>query len=413
MIGPAARAALPELKALLTDASLRAPAAAALALIDPAQADRAVAALEPDLQPDLKDSEQKHLAAALQALIYMGPAGQQAIPQLLALWRLKFPPVALLVAQVLKGIGADAVPPLNALLRDSDPGMRELAVNVLGMLGPKAEAAVPGLSELLQSSQPRPIRTLAAMALGEMGDKARTAVPALMEQTGDWEAEPRREAVRALGKIGAAAQQSRLVLRECLIDANDEVRGLAALALSQVDPRGADNVAALAAVRNDPSVQVRFAAIQALHKVRPDMARQLTPPLRDLARSPLPSVHLPAVEGLAEMDEPAARDYVAALESDLTLEDPGSRARAAKLLLRLEPGRPRPAVLALARLLRSPTALVRRQTVQLLADMGSKARPAVPWIVPLLYDDDKEVREAAARALPHLDRQAAVDAGVL
>jgi HEAT repeat protein len=412
MIGPSARAAVPELTALLSDAALRAPAAAALALIDPSLAEKAAAALKPDLKPDPKDAEQKNLAAALQAMAYVGPAGHDALPELLALWRLRYPPLNVLVNQAIKGIGSEAAPALNALLRDADPGQREMAANALGILGANGEAAIPGLAELLQTSQPRTIRTLAAMALGEMGEKAAPAVAGLMEQANDWETDPRREAVRTLGKIGPQARQARLVLRDCLIDPSSEVRGLAALALGQVDPKGADNAPALEPLRGDPAVQVRFAALQALQKITPGRAGDMAPQLRDLARSAEPSIHLPALEGLAEVDEKAAREHTDTLERDLTLEDVSLRVRAAKLLLRLQPGRPRKAILALARLLASPVGVVRRQTLHLLADQGSKARPAVPWIVRLLYDQEKEIREAAARALPHLDRQAAIDAGV-
>jgi HEAT repeat protein len=413
LIGPPARAAIPELKALLSDPALRAPAAAALALIDPEQAPKAVAALQPDLWPSAKFAKQEAMAAALQAMVYVGPAGKEAAPELIALWRLRYPPLTAMVNQAFKSIGPQAVPPLNALLRDEDPALREAAATVLGALGAPADAAVPGLSDLLKTSQPRSVRMVAAMALGEMGEKAAPAVPALIEQTNDWENDPRREAVRALGKIGPKAAEARLALSECLLDANAEIRGLAALALGQVAPREKELAAALEPLRNDPRVQVRFAALQALHRIAPGQKKETVSQLRDLARSPESSIHLPAVEGLADADETAARAFTSTLQHDLTLDDPNLRLRAARVLLRLDPSRTRPTVLALARLLRHPQPVVRREALRVLAGIGSRAVPALPWIVRSLSDENRDIRAAAARALPTIDREAAIGAGVL
>lgn len=48
---------------------------------------------------------------------------------------------------------ADAVEPLTAALKDTDPLVKSLAAYALGQIGPKAASAVPALKELMQAGE--------------------------------------------------------------------------------------------------------------------------------------------------------------------------------------------------------------------------------------------------------------------
>jgi hypothetical protein len=57
--------------------------------------------------------------------------------------------------------------------------------------------------------------------------------------------------------------------------------------------------------------------------------------------------------------------------------------------------------------LRSPDPLVKKQAAEVLARMGSDAKPAVNDLIPLLDDPDPEIRKVAARTLGRIGPDAA------
>jgi HEAT repeat protein len=83
-------------------------------------------------------------------------------------------------ADALGRIGSAAVPELVQALENSDPAVREKAVNVLGRMGPEAAAAVPSLVQLLHDPD-LSVRKATARTLGQIGPAAKDAVPALMQ----------------------------------------------------------------------------------------------------------------------------------------------------------------------------------------------------------------------------------------
>lgn len=101
-------------------------------------------------------------------------------------------------------VGEPAVPGLVEMLRSSDPRLRKLAATTLWGLGAKGKDAVPALAELLADPDPE-LRLAAAMALDNMGPAAVDAVPALIKALKDPEGEVRQWSAKALGHIGPAA----------------------------------------------------------------------------------------------------------------------------------------------------------------------------------------------------------------
>ena len=104
-------------------------------------------------------------------------------------------------------VGAPAVPGILELLASSDPRQRSLALSTLWGMGSKAEAAVPTLAATLVDPDPE-MRNGAAMALANMGATAAPAVPALIAALGDADRRVRQTAVKALGNIGPAAKDA-------------------------------------------------------------------------------------------------------------------------------------------------------------------------------------------------------------
>jgi HEAT repeat protein len=112
--------------------------------------------------------------------------------------------------------GEEALPELLARLKDEEPLIRELTIQAIGLLGPKARQAVPLLVDIvLHDPTDRwgyPFSKMAAEALGAMGPEAAEAVPALIQMLQD--DRPTAPSgfpnsfFAALGEIGPAARSA-------------------------------------------------------------------------------------------------------------------------------------------------------------------------------------------------------------
>ena len=211
-IGPDAKAAVPQLARYLDDKSVytRAAAARALGGIGPASKDAV-----PALTKMLGDEEKKGRVWAAFALARIGGDPKARVADLIDLWEVDDPDepfgsVRYDVAQALELLGPDARPARGILLeavmdKKTSAGTRLHAARALGGLRDDAELIVPKMVELLG----RPAKGLdrvydcqaAAEALGLLGPKARAAVPALRKVLDDDENEAVDAARRALEKI--------------------------------------------------------------------------------------------------------------------------------------------------------------------------------------------------------------------
>lgn len=84
------------------------------------------------------------------------------------------------------------------------PAVHQDVIAILGQIGPRAEAAVPRLGELLRAGNPDPLREAAALALGRIGPAASSEVEQLIELVSSNRATLAVQAIRALGDIGCA-----------------------------------------------------------------------------------------------------------------------------------------------------------------------------------------------------------------
>src|SRR5262249_44044456 len=109
----------------------------------------------------------------------IGPRAKDAVPELFAtLNSTNASEIHYPVEEALKKIGPGAVPALGAALKDEKFRGRAAAVRALVHIGPKAKQAVPALAAALQDKESL-VRYHAAEALGNIGAAAREAVPPL------------------------------------------------------------------------------------------------------------------------------------------------------------------------------------------------------------------------------------------
>ena len=154
-MGPGARAAAPDVKALgekANDPSTKVWAAATLAALgaDAEANSKVVLAALKDKAPTAKSAR----SAAVEAAEYLGPKAKPGVPDLVEVLQDKAQagPVREKAARSLGKLAAkEAIRPLTDMLRDPDKGVRRAAAEGLGLLGPDAVVAAPKLRDLLKS----------------------------------------------------------------------------------------------------------------------------------------------------------------------------------------------------------------------------------------------------------------------
>lgn len=155
--------------------------------------------------------------------------------------------LALLAAALIQGGASDVgVDELIERLRASNPGVRGMAAEELGQMGPAAKAAVKPLAAAVSSDEDLNVRYWAARALGAMGREAKDAVPALMgalrttfpdrglQGPDRYYADARSACAEALGRIGGEAKMALPALREALSDKEPSVREAARQAIERI-----------------------------------------------------------------------------------------------------------------------------------------------------------------------------------
>ena len=283
--------------------------------------------------------------------------------------------------QALKEIGAPAVTPLIAALKDEKSY----------------------------------VRAAAAWALGEIKDPR--AVEPLIAALRDGDGFMRGTAIPALGEIGAPAVEP---LIAALQDKNKEVRWTAAQVLGRIgDARAVEPlIAALKEECND----VRWNAARALGQIGDARAVQ---PLTAALKDEWPLVRQTAAEALGQIGDPRAVEPLTAVLQD---EESQVRQAAAEALDRLgwEPGPAETAgwywmakrdwdkcvawgalgVELLIAALKDRNSEVRRDAIQALGEIGA---PAVTPLIAALKDKREYVRQAAAEALGRIGDARAVE----
>ncbi len=253
-----------------------------------------------------------------------------------------------------------AVPALREALGDDKTG--EAAAHVLGLIGPRADDAVPDLIALLQRKQsPTGPRSEAAFALGHIGEPAGDIVKALSAALRDEKMEVRQQAAEALGWIGPPARPAVPALIATLKDDESKVARKACQALSFLGD--SESAPALLTAFQDNRAEVAAEAGRALWRLGPK-AEQVVPSLLSMAQ--------------------------------------GSIAKSAHPRALLASFGPR-IVGVLEKALRDEKAERREAAAEVLGRIGPPARAAVPSLVAALKDKSSAVALTAAMALAQID----------
>src|ERR1051325_3545377 len=158
-----------------------------------------------------------------QAVNALAAMGLRAVPALIDATGDDNPEVRRGASTALHKIGPATIPFLIKALRHDTPTVRESAARGLYGFAPKAQQAIPALTDALQDSDAF-VRQWVATALQNLahhfGPIVKGAVPGLADLLKDDDFMVREWAAHALGSIGAAAELAVPALQEAL---NDEV----------------------------------------------------------------------------------------------------------------------------------------------------------------------------------------------
>lgn len=195
-----------------------------------------------------KDDDQRvQRFVALGEFLRAAAVGAAAIEPLMALLRNPEFPQRRLVVEALSGIADERVAaPLLGVLKDSDPHVRVAAIEALANV--KSSASVEPLLALLRDNDPV-VRAAAANTLGKVADAG------------------------SIDRLATALKDSHWSVRKCAVDAMARLK----------DPRA---VPPLTTLLHDPDNDVREAVVEALARIRDKSAvEKLVPALADAQSS--------------------------------------------------------------------------------------------------------------------------------
>jgi beta-lactamase regulating signal transducer with metallopeptidase domain/HEAT repeat protein len=178
----------------------------------------------------------------------------------------------------------------NAVVRDKEACVREMAAWALGDGDDNSSVATAALSSALRSDINDNVRRTAAWSLGRIG--GHEAVPALAAALSDRSSEVRQRAAWALGNVEPKEAPKELV--NMLRDKDPHVRELAAWALFRIeDPAAAPAIESALKAETDKEVQI--ADIRALAA----LGEKSVDAIKGLIESPDPRIRTMAVRALA------------------------------------------------------------------------------------------------------------------
>jgi HEAT repeat protein len=236
-------------------------------------------------------------AAALKALLQMGTNGTAAIPVVASTLEGSDHYLSSLAGRTLAAQGPEALPSLMAALDNPDFGVRSYACTALGALGTNAAPAVPKLANILtnevgaisrivgftlaQIGKPAIPALLpivlhtnetaarwAAYALGLIGPDAKAAVPGMLEALPDRRRPEWREAALiAMGRMGLPDSEAAELVAASITDPDPVIRAAAAQALAERPKHVRERVSKFVDLLSDPEAKVREQAALALSRV--------------------------------------------------------------------------------------------------------------------------------------------------
>jgi HEAT repeat protein len=425
-IGSPARPATDALVALLKDPDVEVRGAA-IETLDAIVARSAV----PQLLPLLESDDPKFQMAVMQALIHLDVPAKDIVQVLVASLKSEDAFQRLIAAKSAGEFGPEAAPTVPGLIEILDLPNAELAmygVRSLGRIGPAAKEAAPALRKTLQSDAFSSFRLEVAEALWRVS--ADPAAPAALKQLLDqkvhtgtahllWKMEHCQEAINALRShlasdapvkqlpalevlitIGPAAKETLPDLLPLLKSDDETLRFRAAECVGRFGKDGRSAEKELRALLDDAEPVVKSSAALSVWQVGGDIAS-----LRKLLSSDDAVVRAYAADQFTSMDSTPA-EIVPALKAGLGDADTAARLKMAEALWIQTKD---PAALAVVlECLADPSATVRCNAARALGmNFPAKQAGVVDGLVKALRDSDDLVSIDAAEALGRLGPDAA------
>jgi len=427
-IGPDSKESIAKLTVFLEDknAFLRIPAASALVRIDP-ENDSQKYKLITILADALGDPNEDLRSDAVYALATIGKPASAALTNRF----LHSDPIKCLhVCDVLALIGPDAdaaVPTLIKIVNRKQNQVCSHGLRALGAIGTRPEIVVPELKKFL-SHQSASVRANATLALGKFGEAASSASIAIARNLSDSDDSVRLASIRTLGMIGAKAKDSIPSLINVLSDDTGTVTLAAAESLGRIGKPAVEPVskllnhpklATLAAsilgeIGSDAKVAVpelvktlmttngnlKREVILALASIGPS-AKASKSALIGITKSETGKNRSAAVYALSMIGE--VREIVPFLEKSINdRDDELLRITSTWALLRFDPENKSYIAQTLPNLkaaLKHESPIVRREVTSMISRLGSRAKATVPELMLLLEDHDPRIRSEAISAL--------------
>ena len=257
---------------------------------------------------------------------------------------------------------------------------------------------MPALGKLLRDEGEHPgFRSGAANVLGKMGANAKQAVPDLVEALGDKQESIRLAAAQALAEIGAEAKPAVPVLIKLLSGPDLQLRRAAARALAHKELQTKDAIPALTELLKHEFPWLRAEAAVTLSKMGPETAKLAIPALS----AAVPDRN--ACAALAALGPETAKIGVPPLIASLAQALQSRYGRidreAIQAVREAGPEAVKAAIPVIMPLLRNQDKDVRGNAFSVLASLGPAAESALPELKGMLTDKDAEIRSAALGAL--------------
>jgi len=341
------------------------------------------------------------------------------------------------VAQTLADFGAEGVPLLRTLLKNSDAEVRANAILSLGMIGPAAGSAVPDLIDLLDApameADPKgsvlgalfrigpaakaalpsisrlvddpDVGSIAIEALGGLGPEAAPAVPKILEAM-------KRDATglgsigpTTLGEIGPGAKEAVPVLIEWMSHDESGARCAAAIALGKIGLGSEKVVAELVKVlQTDRDLEAARAAAESLGKLGPGAKSALPDLIEFLAKDDERAVVNWAVAlAVVDLDPAQGKAVAKTLGGATRLAEGEEFARIKAALVKLGPDAD-PAIGEFADLLDHWDIGTGERLSDLLVALAPVCPSAIEPLTQCLGSSNATIRERAAKALRDLGR---------
>ena len=389
----------------------------------------------PGLTKALEHKEAAYWASLLLADI--GPDSAPAVPALVKLLKTDDrPEVRREAVLALANIGpaaAEAVPELAKALGEEGSFIRDSAVYALGSIGPKAKSAEGELRAIVNDKNYPPfIRTSGLWALAKINPDdehlVRQVVPRLVLAMTAKNHRIRDAAVQALVDLKPDPSIVRPVIKMAMANADPEalddmldalanfgsqaipnlidalgeesVRAEAAVIIARIGPPAKSAVPALIEALKDKNPKTRSEVLFALGAIGPD-AVSAVPAITDSLDDPDMKVCYGACYALGKIG-PVAMPAKVRLREKLSSSDEFLSMASAWALSNIHPecaATAQQSVPSLIKALKEPDSMIRLHAIESLQRLGILARDAVDDLKKLLQDENRDIRDAAAKAI--------------